>query len=190
MQRYSATASYRYQLTNRYLAAAARMEDVCGERLREFSSAVNDDDEVRGLFGKQAEDGLRRVEVVLTRLKERGGEPERQEEGLSSVFTLAPALFQPGDATEERLVQNLMVGYAAERGLCGLYELVGAASQLESDSDTTKLAAQLQAEHENSARELFHLLPSRSKIAFNMLTVSEVDPSVETKMADDRLVGS
>jgi len=183
-------SSYPHQLTGQYLLAAVRMEGICGDRLREFSAAVNDDDEVRGLFEKQARERSRQSELVLSRLKEWGGERDGSEEDLSSIFTLAPALFQPGDATEERLVQNLMVGYAAERGLCGLYELLRAASQLESDPETTNLATKLLAEHENSAQELYHMLPSRSKIAFNMLTVSEVDPSVETKMADDRLVGS
>ncbi len=164
------------------------MEGACEQRLREFSAGVDDDDEVRGLFEKQASERLRQAGLVISRLQDWGGAPDRSE--VSSTLSPTPKVFQRGDALEERLVQNLMISYAAERGLCGLYELLAAASEFESDVATMNLAVQLRGEHENSAQELYHMLPSRTKIAFNMLTVSEVDPSVETKLADDRLVGS
>lgn len=185
-------SSYPHRLTRRYLAAAAQMETLREQSLRGFSAAVNDDDEVRGLFEKHARESSRQAGLVLSRLREYGGEAESDfpsQQSSTSGFSSAAPSFQPSASTEERLVHDLMSSYSAEMGLCGVYELLRGASELEADTATASLAVQLQAEHRDSAQEFFHMLPSRSKIAFNMLTVSEVDPSVETKVGDDRLVG-
>jgi hypothetical protein len=50
------------------------------------------------------------------------------------------------------------------------------------------LAREIQDEERGTAEKLWSFIPSRAKIAFNLLTAGEMDPSVDTKMADDRVI--
>jgi len=55
------------------------------------------------------------------------------------------------------------------------------------DEQTAESAARLAAEEQTAADRFWHFLPSRSKIAYNVLTAGEIDPAVETRAPDDRL---
>ena len=127
---------------------------------------------------------------LAERLDQLGGHTGTSERGFASLLSVAPQLVQGGNIVEERTLQNLIVSYTVEVGECALYEALAAASRTAGDSITEALARQIQKEEFAAAATLWHFLPSRSKIAFNMLTISELDPAVETKMADDRLIES
>jgi hypothetical protein len=51
---------------------------------------------------------------------------------------------------------------------------------------TEELARESQEQERTTAERVWKFLPSRSKIAFNMLNLQEVDPSVETRAIENR----
>ncbi len=85
---------------------------------------------------------------------------------------------------EGKLVQNLITALCVETGEMAMYEALASVAAAAGDGTTELLAREIQAEEQRTAEKLFHFLPTRSKIAFNVLTAGEVDPSVETKTSE------
>jgi rubrerythrin len=104
------------------------------------------------------------------------------------LLDFTPKFAQAGRIPEERLVQNLLTAFTAAKSECAMYEVLANVARTDGDSATEALAREIQAEEQRAAEKFFHFLPTRSKIAFNMLTANEIDPSVETKAPDNRLI--
>jgi len=63
-----------------------------------------------------------------------------------------------------------------------MYEALAHVAREAGDALTEALAREIQEQEQRAAEKIFHFLPSRSKIAFNVLTADEVDdPAVATK---------
>ena len=88
---------------------------------------------------------------------------------------------------EEEILRDVIQGFVLERENAAYLEVLLNATGDERDDAFSSFLTEEQQRSSNSASELRHLLASRAKIAFNMCTVNEVDPSVETKLADDRV---
>lgn len=71
-----------------------------------------------------------------------------------------------------------------------MYEALASVAHATGDQTTESLAREIQAEEHRAADRVWSFIPSRSKIAFNGLTAWEMDPSVDTRMADDRIIGN
>ena len=93
-----------------------------------------------------------------------------------------------GHAPEERTTQNLIMAFTVENSECAMYEALAAAAEAAGDDATEALAREIQAEEKQTADKVWHFIASRSKNAFNLLTATETDPSVNTKAADNRLI--
>jgi len=78
--------------------------------------------------------------------------------------------------------------FGMEAGECAFYEALAASAAVAADGPTEALARQIEREKQLAAKKVFSLIRSRSKIAFNMLTPNELDPAVETKAFDNRVV--
>jgi len=104
------------------------------------------------------------------------------------VLEGTPKLAESGGLLEERTLQNLIVAFTTKKAESAMYEALAATAEAAGDAATARLARGSQKEEAAAAEQLWHFLPSRSKIAYNMLTVTEVDPSVETKAATNRVV--
>ena len=171
-----------------YLQDAAAAEKAFEIQLREFAGFDGDDDEVQSLFAVHADETRAPRERLAARLHEIGEDLAPAKASLASILDLVPHIAQAGHASEERTVQNLIIAYTVEAGECAMYESLAGVARAAGDRATEALARDIQSQERRAADKIFHLLPSRSKIAFNMLTLTEVDPSVETKIADDRLI--
>ncbi|HLH01426.1 MAG TPA: DUF892 family protein [Bryobacteraceae bacterium] len=176
------------QVLRRYLDEAITAEKAIEAQLEEFAAAASDDSEIQELFRLHAGETRSQQERLAARLTALGGS-EHARNPLASFFEHAPKLPQAVHTIEERALRNLIAGYTAETAEIAFYEALANVARAAGDPDTEALARAIQDEERIMAEKLWYLLPSRSKIAFNMLTVTEVDPAVETKMADDR-VGS
>lgn len=170
-----------------YLADAIAAESSFEARLREFADD-GDDDDVKAVFATHAVETQSQRERLTARLQELGGAPSAGKNFLAGVFTLTPRLAQLNHIMEERTVQNIMIAFAVESSEQAMYQALLSVAEAAGDARTAALAREIQAEETRTAEKLWHFLPTRSKIAYNMLTVQEIDPSVETKVADDRLV--
>lgn len=175
-------------MVRQYLQGAIAAGKTFEALLRVISRDRNDDDDVQAFFAAHADQTKTQYERLAIRL---GGYPEPGDESpnLASLLNLGPHIDHTGAIAEERTLQNLLTAYTIDTAAFAMYEGLAAVARSSGDSESEQLARQLQDEERSAADTIWHFLPSRSKIAFNMLTVSEVDPAVETKMADDRIIG-
>ena len=174
-------------LIRRYLQDAIAAESSFETQLRAFARE-GDDAEVQGAFAIHAEETQAQHQRLTQRLAELGGTPSTAKGMLAHIFGLSPKAIQITHTPEERLAQNLVMAYAVEASECAMYEALASVARSAGDEATEQLAREIQAEERRTADKVWSFIPSRSKIAFNLLTAGEIDPSVETKMADDRLL--
>jgi ferritin-like metal-binding protein YciE len=174
-------------LIKTYLADAIAAEQSFESQLRDFASD-GDDDEVREVFAIHADEANRHHRILTARLQELGGDSSSGKNILARIFSLTPKSARLGHIQEERTVQNVIIAYTVERAEEAMYQALVLIADAVGDIQTATLAREIQAEETSTADKLWHFLPTRSKIAYNMLTVQEIDPAIETKMADDRLL--
>lgn len=171
-----------------YLADAIAAESSFEAQLRDFADD-GDDDEVKAVFAAHAVETRTQRERLTARLSELGASPSAGKNMLARIFALAPRTAQIGHIQEERTVQNIIVAYTIESSEQAMYHALISVAEAAGDLRTAALARDIQAEETTTAEKLWHFLPTRSKIAYNMLTVQEIDPAIETKAADDRIIG-
>lgn len=171
----------------RYLVDSIAAERSFESQLRSFAGE-GDDAEVQALFSRHAEETRLQHARLAERLEQLGGSTFAAKEFLAQFLSHAPAAAKVTHIEEEKVVQNLLIAYAVESSECALYESLATVANALGDITTEKLARTIQEEEIKTAEAIWHFLPSRSKIAFNMLTAGEVDPAVVTRAVEDRLV--
>ncbi|MFL6353916.1 MAG: DUF892 family protein [Bryobacteraceae bacterium] len=174
-------------LIRRYLEDAIAAEKSFETQLQGFARE-GDDEEVEAVFAIHAAETRRQYERLTTRLEALGGSPSTAKSFLAHVFGLTPKSAQVGHAPEERTTQNLMMAFTVENSEFAMYEALAAAAEAAGDTATETLAREIQEEEKQTAHKIWHFIPSRAKIAFNLLTATETDPSVNTRTADNRLI--
>jgi ferritin-like metal-binding protein YciE len=175
------------ELIRQYLKDTIKLEKTFEGQLRSFARE-GDDDDVQIAFAEHANETKLQHQRLNARLGLRGVDESDDDGLLTSLLDFAPKFVQAGHSAEQRVVQNLIAAFSMENGECALYEALANVAHAAGDDATEALAREIQAEEQRAAEKIFHFLPSRSKIAFNILTANEVDPSVETKATDNRLV--
>jgi ferritin-like metal-binding protein YciE len=146
-----------------------------------------DDAEVQTWFETSAQRAASHIQLLSDRLSRLNAAEPRDQHFLSGLFAAIPKVAQMRHTAEERVAQNLMKGFAQSKSASAMYLALQSAARAARDEQTADLAAQLAVEEQNAAEQIWHFLPSRSKIAYNILTAGEVDPAVETRAPDDRL---
>jgi ferritin-like metal-binding protein YciE len=175
------------EIIRRYLEDAIAAEKSFETQLQGFAH-VGDDEEVEAAFAIHAAETRRQYERLTVRLEELGGSPSTAKSFLAHVFGLAPKPAQVGHTPEERTTQNLMMAFTVESSECAMYEALAAAAEAAGDTATETLAREIQAEERQTAEKIWRFIGTRAKIAFNLLTATETDPSVNTRVADNRLI--
>jgi ferritin-like metal-binding protein YciE len=170
-----------------YLADAIAAESSFEAQLRDFADD-GDDDEVKAVFAEHAAETRIHRQRLTERLNELGSSASAGKNLLAQLFSLGPRTARIGHIQEERTVQNIIIAFTVETSEQAMYHALISVAEAAGDLRTAALAREIQAEETRTAEKLWHFLPTRSKIAYNMLTVQEVDPAVETKVADDRII--
>ena len=170
-------------LIRRYLEDMITVEKSFETQLREFSSA-GDDDDVKQTFADHAEETRTQYERLGAALQRLGGNAGKGKTLLARAFALTPKSPQIPHIEEERIVQNLVVAYTVEAAECGLYEGLATIAEAGGERETAALARAIQAEEKRAAETIWRFIPTRSIIAYNMLTAGEIDPAVETKVGE------
>jgi len=171
----------------RYLEDAIAAEKSFETQLQGFARE-GDDEDVRSAFATHAEETRGQYTRLTARLQELGGSPSTAKSFLAHVFGLAPKSAQVGHAPEERITQNLIMAFTVENSECAMYEALAAAAEAAGDTATEALAREIQAEERQTADKVWGFIATRAKIAFNLLTAAETDPSVNTRAAGNRLI--
>jgi ferritin-like metal-binding protein YciE len=180
-------AEDRQEIIQRYLQDALAAERSFETQLETFSRE-GDDEEVQQAFSTHARETSLQARRLEARLQELGGSVSTAKSLLAHLFGMSPKAAQLTHTAEERLAQNLVIAYAIEASECAMYEALAQVAREAGDSATERLGREIQEEEVRTAQKLWSFIPSRSKIAFNLLTAGEMDPAIETKMADDRLL--
>ncbi len=172
------------------LSHALACERALEKQLRFSIAKCRDDNEVQSALASNADEAKSQHDRLQERLQGGTSTPVSPSEDEADISALAPQIAdEADDIPEEEILQSLLAAYVGETGGVAMYESLAEVARSAADSQTENLTRQIQTEKRRAAERIWRLLPSRSKIAFNMLTVSEIDPAVETKMADDRIVG-
>ncbi len=171
----------------RYLEDAIAAEKSFESQFRSFAEE-GDDDEVQSLFAQHSRQTAEQIARLLARLEALGGSPSRLKDLLAHALALAPKAVQLGHLPDERLVQNLIAGFSIEMNECAMCQSLLTVANLAGDTITSSIASDIIAESREAAATFWSFIPTRAKIAFNMATAGEVDPAVETKAPDDRLL--
>jgi ferritin-like metal-binding protein YciE len=171
----------------RYLDDAIAAEKSFETQLRGFAQE-GDDEEVQAAFRAHADQTRVQYERLTQRLETLGGSPSTAKSLFAHLFALTPKAVQLGHSPAERLAQNLIVAFAAEKSECAMYEALASVAAAAGDESTEKLVREIQAEESEAADKIWRFIPTRSKIAFNLLTAGEIDPAIETKAPDDRVI--
>ena len=171
-----------------YLQAAIAAETSVETQFRAFAQE-GDDEEVRASFAEHADETRRQYDRLNSHLGQLGGASSFHfKSALPDIFSLVPELSQSSHTPEERIAHNLIVGFAVTTSRCAMYEALAAITEAAGVTATASLAREIQAQKRRAAEHIWRFLPSRSKIAFNMLTAGEIDPSIETRAMVDRIV--
>ena len=176
------------EMIRQYLQDAIAAETSFESQLRSFAHEGGDDFEVQALFFAHAAETHRQIERLEARLNQLGGNPSGGKSFLAHLFSFVPKVGQATHLPEEKLVQNLIAAFSVENGERAMYEALAVTARSAGDGITEALAREIAAEETAMAEKIWHFFPSRSKIAFNMLTVGEIDPSVETKVGENRIL--
>lgn len=150
-------------------------------------SKDGDDSEVQSSFESSAVQAAGHAHSLESRLASLNGTGHQGSHLLADMLAMAPKAAQMGHIAEERIAQNLIKGFSLSKSACAMYRALQTTARAAGDEQTAELAAQCEGEVERAAQQFWHFLPSRSKIAYNMLTPGEIDPAVETRAPDDRL---
>jgi ferritin-like metal-binding protein YciE len=169
----------------RYLEDAIAAEKSFEQRLRSFADE-GDDPEVQSLFRNRADQTRQHHEDLTSRLEALGGTTSAVKSFVDQLFSAVPKSAQIARSSDERLVQNVVTAFAVSQGERAMYEALAAAAIAAGDPETEQLARNIQAQASETADRLWRFVPSRAKIAFNLLTAGEIDPAIETKARDDR----
>ncbi len=175
------------EVIRRYLEDAITAEKSFQTQLQSFAGE-GDDEEVRAVFLAHADETGRHSERLTARLKELGGSPSAAKGFLAGIFSSTPKTLQAAHQPQERTAQNLMTVFTIESSECAMYEALATVAAAAGDTATETLAREIQAEERQGAEAVWHFIPTRAKIAFNMLTVGETDPAIATRTSDDRVV--
>ncbi|MFL6417040.1 MAG: DUF892 family protein [Bryobacteraceae bacterium] len=166
-------------------------DSIAAERSFEaqYRSCAGDgeDSEVQAWFETSAQRASSHVELLSRRLSALDATEHRDSHFFSEFFAAIPKAAQIRHAAEERIAQDLMKGFAVSKSAGAMYLALASAARAATDEQTAEMAGQLMAEEQTAADRFWHLLPSRSKIAYNILTAGEIDPAIETRAPDDRV---
>jgi ferritin-like metal-binding protein YciE len=170
-------------LVRRYLENAVVAEQNLESQLRGFASE-GDDDDVKAAFGLHADEAGKRHRRLMARLEEIGGSSAAAKPASVTIFGVSPKAGHAEHVAEERIVKNLIDAYAMQAGGSALCQVLSTVAQAAGDKVTADLARTIQAEESRTSQGIWHFIRTRSIIAYNMLTIAEIDPSVETKVGE------
>ncbi len=174
------------ELIRRSLEEAIATERACENEWRAFSRQ-GDDEEIQRAFAFHADEARRHWGRLALRLQQGGQYASPAGEVNTRAIDLPAKPGRASRAEEERLVQNLIYAYSAQSNASAMCLALASVAAAAGDLETGDLAREIQAGHSQAAQNLLHFLPSRSKIAFNVLTAGEIDPSVETRAVENRV---
>jgi ferritin-like metal-binding protein YciE len=133
-------------------------------------SKEGDDPRVQELFLMHADETKRQDIRLTSRLQQLGGSPSSVKGALAHLFSMTPKAGQIGQEEEDKNTHNLIIAYAVEQSEVIMYEALKVASQAVGDTETARLAEEIQREEEMTAKRIWSLISSCSRDAVERQT--------------------
>jgi ferritin-like metal-binding protein YciE len=156
-------------IIKRYLEDAIAAEKSFETQLQGFSKE-GDDPLAQEAFRQHALETKNQYERLTARLESLGGSTSGAKSLLAHIFNMTPQTAKLGHEKEERTTQNLMMAFAVENSECAMYEALATVAEAGGDSQTARLAREIQAEEKATADKVWKMLPIAALQAFGRLT--------------------
>jgi len=160
-----------------------RARDAVITYLEDAEAAERNFEDALATFAKQGEQGpvkgamewmsqkaRTQHERLAARLKELGGSPSKAKSMLAHMLAFTPTMAQAGHTPGEKDTQHVMITYAAAAAEMAMYEALASVASLAGDSETERLARQLQAEEKEDYDKAWALLRPSAMASFQGLT--------------------
>lgn len=153
----------------RHLENAVAAERSFEDLLNTFSKTGNQL-EVKEMFAQLSRKARSQHERLEARLRELGGTPSTAKSAMAHVFGFAPSIAQTGHSPEEKNAQHVMMTHAAAAGEAAMYEALATVAAEAGDTETERLARELQTEEREDQQMAWGILPDSALDAFRSVT--------------------
>lgn len=157
------------ELIRKYLedtiAAERNFEDV----LASFAHA-GEQNETKFFFNELSRKAKTQHKRLAARLQSLGGEPSALKSAAAHVLSFSTMLGQLGQYPQEKNTQHLIMTYAAAASEIAMYEALATVAGTAGDTETERLARQLQEEEKDDHRMVWARLKDSAVTAFATAT--------------------
>jgi ferritin-like metal-binding protein YciE len=128
---------------------------------------VNDTDDtnIRSVFQEHALQSKDQANRIENRLRELGEEPSSGKSFLNNIMAKASEIMQGAHDEYDKNTQNLVKAYATEHLERGMYESLYAFATAVGDTQTARLAREIQQEEESMGQKLFPMIQQYAQTA-------------------------
>lgn len=153
------------ELIIRYLEDAEAAERNFEDALMTFSHA-GEQNAVKNFFQFASNKAKTQHERLEARLRALGGSPSKAKSLLAHLLALTPLSAQLGHEPAEKNTQHLMICIAAASAEMAMYESLATVAAAAGDSETERLARELQAEEKDDYNKSWNLLRTSALAAY------------------------
>ena len=166
----------------RYLQDAEAAEHNFEDALGAFSK-TGEQTAVQNAFANMSRIARTQHERLRGRLKELGAEGSAAKSALAHALAFAPTVLQMGQSAREKNTQHLMIVVAAAAAETGMYEALATAAKSAGDTETERLARELQSEEREDYGTATGLLRQSALDAFGQ-TDESARESIQNYLED------
>jgi ferritin-like metal-binding protein YciE len=160
------------EIIKRHLDDAIAAEKSFEAHLRGFLRE-GDHSEPQLLFQEQIQQTGNQHGKLAARLQALGGSPSGVKSFLVQLLSFSASPVQWAHDEEERNTQDLITAFALEQGQIAMYEALATIASLIGDTETEKLARDIQEEERQAAAEMWGLLGANARLGFLKVTSGE-----------------
>ncbi|MDQ2774621.1 MAG: ferritin-like domain-containing protein [Acidobacteriota bacterium] len=153
------------ELIIKYLEDVEAAERNFEDALKTFGNS-GEQEEVQRFFQIAANRARTQHERLEARLRALGGAPSTAKSLLAHVLAFAPTVAQLGHEASEKNTQHLMICVAAASAEMAMYESLAIVAGAAGDTETERLARELQAEERDDYQKSWNLLRPSALASF------------------------
>jgi ferritin-like metal-binding protein YciE len=153
----------------RYLQDAIAAEKSFETQLRTFAKET-DQGTAKTLFEQHADETRRQHELLTARLEALGGSTSGMKTFFAGLFGNAPKIGQIGHDEAEKGTQDLIAAFAVEHAEIAMYEAMAVSAAAAGDTETERLARQIQMEERQAASKIWDILGLSARDSFLKVT--------------------
>ena len=154
------------EVIRRYLQDAIADSKNTETHLNKFAGESSES-EAKQLFQQLALEAKTQHERLAARLAALGGGSSIIHGRLSQLLGFGSKTSQVAQATDDRIIQNLVAAFATEHGTAAACDAIANMAEAASDHDTAALARSIRDEASVSAERIWQLLPSAVSQAYH-----------------------